>query len=200
MLRRMILIIVMFFSSNANAFASMEVMEIVDFIVSNNPQVIEARKKYNIDYKVQFTASGYTGIVEQHTNKAAVGLTISVPLVDTKERNELNKAKIEKEANIRTKAADVVNSIIATTRAIKSLTAEIAFKENYLRWLQKRVEAGIDYQKDVFKYQETLISDKVRLSELESKKMAAINEALSLVNPEKRNQLNKILKEKLWKE
>lgn len=195
MFGRMILIIAMFLSSNA--FAS---MEIIDFITNNNPQVIEARKKQGIDYRVDFKASGYTGLLGQYTDKAAVGVTVSVPLLDTKERKDLEKARVEKEASIRAKAVDVINSIMATRRAITSLRAKIAFEEDYLRWLQKRVEAGVDYQKDLFKYQETLITDKARLIELEAKEATAINEALSLVSNEKRNKLNKMLKEELWKE
>ncbi len=188
-------IIAVFLTSNAFA-----VMEIIDFITNNNPLVIEARKKQAIDYRVDFKASGYTGIVGQYTDKASVGVTVSVPLLDTKERRDLEKARIEKEASIRAKAVEVINSIMATRRAIKSLRAKIAFEEDYLRWLQKRVAAGVDYQKDLFKYQETVITDKARLNELEAKEAIAINEALSLVRNEKRNQLNNMLKEELWKE
>lgn len=199
MFGRMILIIaiIAMFLSN-NAFAS---MEIIDFITNNNPQVIEARKKQGIDYRVDFKASGYTGLLGQYTDKAAVGVTVSVPLLDTKERRDLAKARVEKEASIRTKAVDVINSIMATRRSIKSLKERIAFEEDYLRWLQKRVEAGVDYQKDLFKYQETMITDKARLNELEAKEAAAINEALALVSYEKRTALKHLLeREALWKE
>ncbi|MFN3740501.1 MAG: hypothetical protein ACK4TF_07515 [Thermodesulfovibrionales bacterium] len=84
----LLLIVLLFSLSIAEAT---DELSIVEFIVANNPELIAAKNLSGLDLKLDARLSANAGTTGQYTDKAVAGLTMTIPLLDTREGRELKK-------------------------------------------------------------------------------------------------------------
>ncbi|MFN3481015.1 MAG: hypothetical protein ACK415_11630, partial [Thermodesulfovibrionales bacterium] len=129
----------------------------------------------------------------QYTDRAVAGLTMTIPLLDTRERRELKKKNTELEAQIRAKAVSAFSRYQRAIQEIKQINSDLNRGQAYLLWLKQRVDAGIDYQKDYYKAETRHYETKAQLTNAIGKCNEARLELLSLIKPDSRHELQKKL-------
>ncbi|MFN3480654.1 MAG: hypothetical protein ACK415_09740 [Thermodesulfovibrionales bacterium] len=168
-------------------------LSIVDYIVANNEEVIAMKNLTGLDLKLDARLSANAGTTGQYTDRAVAGLTMTIPLLDTRERRELKKRITELEAKVRNKAVAAISKYQAVIYEITQLSTFLTREVEYLSWFKKRVEVGIEYQKDYYKAEATYMGHKAKLSSAVADCQAARLELLALIKPDLRENLSERL-------
>jgi hypothetical protein len=130
-----------------NAFA--DEIDIIDYIVDHNPKIKAQRALQGINLKLDGKASAFAGTLGDTTDKASVGVMLTVPLIDTREKKERQKEIVSSEESLRQQAAQVLLSLRESQTETRELSDTLKVKYAHLEWMRKRVQAGVDYQKGV---------------------------------------------------
>ncbi len=98
----------------------------------------------------------------QYTAPTHAGIRIDIPLYDPREKWQMKKEHI--------RALDFARRLLAQYLALKY---EVEEMKKYLTWQWKRVQAGIEYRKDVWKEEITLKQKQGELKALTALLMSA---------------------------
>ncbi|MEM2963747.1 MAG: hypothetical protein QXN01_04610 [Candidatus Anstonellales archaeon] len=132
---------------------------IVDFIVTNNPELQELRainrnilKMLKVEAKAgasygQLTREG-SATLEQAKTRYDIGLTASIPLISPAEKAQRRIEEAQRERTLRLEVAELIRSYRAELKAIEEENKILTSLYNELQWIGKRVEAGVDSQKE----------------------------------------------------
>lgn len=132
---------------------------LVDFIVANNPDLQELRainrnilKMLKVEAKAgasygQLTREGTTTL-EQAKTRYDIGITATIPLVSPSEKAQRRIEEAQKERTIRLEVAELIRTYRGELKAIEEENRILTSLYNELQWISKRVEAGVDSQKE----------------------------------------------------
>lgn len=178
--------------------------EIIDFIVNNNPDLQELKAiNRNIFNQLKVEAKGtgsYGQLTEEGTStlsksqtRYSIGLTASIPLISPREKAQKRIEEAQKERSIRLEVAGLISSYKSKKKEIEEEDLILINLYNELQWLEKRVKAGVDSQKD---YNQKLNDYLTRRRDLELEKEQVkymLEKILSFVNKDKRQKLKGLL-------
>lgn len=133
-------------------------IDIIDYVVDHNPKIRALRDSQGMNIKLEGKASAFAGTLGDTTDKGAVGITLTVPLIDTREKKERLKEIVSSEESLRQQAAQVLLSLRESQAEIRELFDTLKVKYAHLEWMRKRVQAGVDYQKEYHKEYEAYMS------------------------------------------
>lgn len=177
---------------------------VIDFIVDNNPELQELHAiNKNIIKQLKVEAKGnaiYGQLIREGTysldeskTRYDIGLTASIPIISPYEKAQrrIEEAKLEK--SIRLAVTDYLKNYREGLKALEAEEAMLKIIHNELDWLRKRVEAGVDSQKE---YNQKLIEYTNKKKELEMKKEGIrylLETILSFVSKDNRERLREML-------
>ena len=186
----------------AASFAGIDT--VIEFIVTNNPDLQELKginKSILSQLKVEAKgAASYGQLIQEGTSsldkaqtRYSVGLTASIPLISPAEKSQRRIEEAQKERTLRLDAAELIKTYKAERLAISEESSILTSLYNELQWIGKRVEAGVDSQKDYnAKLHDYL--NKRKDHELRKEQVSLILEKiLSYVAADKRHQLKGML-------
>lgn len=183
-MKLIVILFMLILSSTAYAF---DIDTIADFVVTNNPEIAEMQKYENSllrrikvdarasvfrqdisrDDKVQQYLFNSGQLLETTSTGKRFEIIVTIPLLDMREDTE---RRVKMANFVAVKRADVVK-VAAKLKAVIDLAdyldATLKTEKAELDWLKRRVEAGVEYQKDfnaathkynqnLYKYYETV--------------------------------------------
>lgn len=194
--------IIILITCPAISFAGIDT--VIEFIVTNNLDLQELKginKSILSQLKVeakgtasygQLTQEG-TSTLEKAQTRYSVGLTASIPLISPAEKSQRRIEESQKERTLRLDVAELIKTYKAEQLAISEENKILQSLYNELQWIGKRVEAGVDSQKDYNSKLHDYLG-KRKDYELRKEQVGLILEKiLSYVGAEKRNQLKGML-------
>jgi hypothetical protein len=169
-----------------------DIQEIIGFIVKHNTELSEMRKldkSFFSDIKVE--AYARAGMERQD-----LGLTASIPLFSPHEKRQRAMDASNKEREIANEASKLVGFYFSEMR-LEHEEKLLQSLYNELQWIGKRVEAGIDNQKE---YNTKLHAYIERRRDIEARKTnaeAVIESIISFVSGNFRFELRRMINEAL---
>jgi hypothetical protein len=177
---------------------------VIDFVIDNNPELQEIHTiNKNIMSQLKIEAKGAatygqllregTYSLEESKTRYDIGIAASIPLISPSEKAQrrIEEARLEK--SIRLAVADYLRNYREDLKSIEGDEALLKILNNELQWINKRVEVGIDSQKE---YNQKLEEYTRKKKELEVKKEHAkfmLEMILSFVSKDKRERLKELL-------
>lgn len=199
MLRRIIIMVmVLMIVTDVNAES------IIDFIISNNPELQETKAiNRNILNMLKVEAKGGasygqltkegTSTLEQAKTRYDIGITASIPLISPSEKAQRRIEEAQKERTIRLDVAELIKTYKAEQKAIEEENNILTSLYNELQWMGKRVEAGVDSQKEYNQKLNDYLT-KRKDNELRKEKVSYnLEKILSYVSRDKRQRLKGLL-------
>ncbi len=200
MFRRIIIMVMaLMIATNANAES------IVDFIISNNPELKEIKtinrnilKLLKVEAKGtasygHYTISEETSTLDKTKTRYDVRITASIPLLSPTEFAQRRIDEAHKERTLRLEVAELIKNYKAEQKAIEEENRILINLYNELQWMGKRVEAGVDSQKE---YNQKLHDYLTKRKDYELKKEQVsymLDKILSYVSADKRERLKGML-------
>lgn len=196
--RIIIMVMVLMIVTNVNAES------IIDFIVSNNPELQETKAiNRNILNMLKVEAKGGASYgqltkegastLEQAKTRYDISITASIPLISPSEKAQRRIEEARKERTMRLEVAELIKTYKAEQKAIEEENKILTNLYNELQWMGKRVEAGVDSQKE---YNQKLNDYLTKRKDHEIKKERVsyiLDKILSYVDIDKRNLLKRML-------
>jgi hypothetical protein len=184
---------------------------VVDFIVANNPELQELKainKNIISLLKVEAKSSAsYGQLVREGTSTLSraqarydVGISASIPLISPGEKAQRQIEEAQKERTLRIDIADLIMKYKAEQKAIAEETRILQGSYNEVQWIGKRVEVGVDNQKE---YNQKLGDYLAKRKEHELRKEQVgyiLEKILAYVPANKRVKLRGMLNEDLPKD
>lgn len=132
---------------------------VIDFIVANNPDLQELRavNKNILNFlKIEAKGTGsYGQLVREGTStldraqsRYDIGISAFLPLISPSEKAQKRIEEAQKERSLRLDVADLIMKYKAEQKAITEESRILQGLYNEVQWMGKRVEAGVDSQKD----------------------------------------------------
>ncbi|MEW6417244.1 MAG: hypothetical protein AB1480_03885 [Nitrospirota bacterium] len=179
---------------------------VVDFIIVNNPELQELKAiNRNILKNLKVEAKGsasYGQLVREGTytleraqTRYDVGLSASIPLISPAEKAQRRIEEAQKERAMRLEVAELIKQYKAEQKAIAEENRILQSFYNELQWIGKRVEAGVDAQKEYNQKSHDYLNRR-KEQELKREQVSYILEKILAYVPEsKRDSLKKMLEE-----
>lgn len=180
---------------------------VIDFIVDNNPELQELRSiNKNIMRQVKIEAKGtatYGQLIREGTysldeskTRYDIGLMASIPIISPSEKAQRRIEELRLEKSIRLTVTEYLKNYREGLKTLEAEETTLKMIHNELEWLKKRVEAGIDSQKE---YNQKLYEYMNRKKEYEVKKENVkylLEMLLSFVSKENRERLKELISAK----
>jgi hypothetical protein len=177
---------------------------VIDFIIANNPELVELKAiNRNILNQLKVEAKGTgsfgqltqegTSTLDRAQTRYSVGITASIPLISPSEKAQRRIEEVQKERTLRLDVAELIKTYKAEQKAIEEESKILMTLYNELQWLGKRVNVGVDSQKD---YNQKLNDYLTKRKDLELKKEQVsylLDKVLSFVSEDKRQRLKGML-------
>ena len=191
-------------------------VSIVEFIVRHNARAQQAREVADAGYfsrvlqnaKVTGTltekyfngtdkdTTDYTTTTDTTKAGTTAAITLSIPLLDTREARERTTDMLKTVQTIRETALSSFNQLREKQAAARNQSARIKELSAYVAWLQERVDAGVDYQKELFKEKLVLMKEQEQLDITHSQVTTLTDSLLGMVDEGSRPQLKTMLRER----
>lgn len=191
-------------------------VSIVEYIVRHNARAQQARELADAGYfsrvlqnaKVTGTltekyfngtdkdTTDYTTTTDTTKAGTTAAITLSVPLLDSREARERTTDMLKTVQTIRETALSSFNQLREKQAAARNQSARIKELSAYVVWLQERVDAGVDYQKELFKEKLVLMKEQEQLDIAHSQVTTLTDSLLGMVDEGSRQQLKTMLRER----
>ena len=189
---------------------------IVEFIVRHNARAQQAREVADAGYfqrafqnaKVTGTltekyfngtdknTTDYTTTTDTTQAGTTAAITLSIPLLDSREARERTTDMLKTVQSIRETALTGFNQLRERQAAVRNESARLRELTAYVAWLQQRVDAGVDYQKELFKEKLVLMKDQ-ETHDITIAQVATLTDSLlGMVDEGSRLQLKTMLRER----
>ena len=198
------------------ALAGEDGVAIVEFVVRHNARAQQAREVADAGYfmrvlqnaKVTGTltekyfngtdkdTTDYTTTTDTTKAGTTAAITLSVPLLDSREARERTTDMLKTVQTIRETALSSFNQLREKQAAARNQSARIKELSAYVAWLQERVDAGVDYQKELFKEKLVLMKEQEQLDIAHSQVTTLTDSLLGMVDEGSRPQLKTMLRER----
>jgi len=198
-MKHIVIIVILFtFCSNAQAES------VIDFIIANNPELQELKainrnilKNLKVEARSgvsygQLTREG-TSTIDRAQSRYDIGISASMPLISPAETAARRIDEAQKERSMRIEVSTLIQQYKAEKKAIEEEYGILQSLYNELQWIGKRVQAGVDFQKD---YNARLNDYLVKRKDHEVRKEQAgylLEKILAYAPAGKRNQLKEML-------
>lgn len=190
---------------------------IVEFIVRHNARAQQAREVADAGYfarvlqnaKVTGTltekyfkgtddknTTDYTTTTDTTQAGTTAAITLSVPLLDSREAQERTRDMLTTVQSIRESALTIFNQLREKQITARDQSARMKELTAYVAWLQERVDAGIDYQKELYKEKIVLMKEQETLDITNAHVVILIDSLLGMVDEGSRPQLRTMLRER----
>ena len=177
----------------SGSIARADDLVVIDFIVNHNPLVKATREANRTsilnNYKLEGRASAFQGVTGSTTDRGAVGVTLTVPLLDPREKAEREKNVRQVEAQVREEASNALTKLREAQAFLSSMRPILEVQEKQTDLLQRRLLAGVDYQKNHFEGVIFELREKERFHRYTAEASSYTNRLLSLVEVSSRNAL-----------
>jgi hypothetical protein len=189
---------------------------IVEYIVRHNARAQQAREVADAGYfarvlqnaKVTGTltekyfngtdknTTDYTTTTDTTQAGTTAAITLSIPLLDSREARERTRDMLTTVQSIRETTLSVFNQLREKQATARNQSARLKELSAYVAWLQERVDAGVDYQKELFKEKLVLMKEQEALDIAHSQVTTLTDSLLGLVDEGSRSQLKTMLRER----
>ncbi len=189
---------------------------IVEYIVRHNARAQQAREVAGAGYfsrvlqnaKVTGTltekyfngtdknTTDYTTTTDTTQAGTTAAITLSIPLLDSREARERTTDMLKTVQSIRETALTSFNQLREKQIAARDQSARLKELTAYVAWLQQRVDAGVDYQKELFKEKLVLMKDQETLDLTIAQVSVLTDSLLGMVDEGSRPQLKSMLRER----
>lgn len=183
-----------------------DIAHVVMFIVEHNPEISEMKRiNDSILNLVKVEAKGAASYgqltregastVDQAKTRYDVGITASIPLISPMEKSQRRIDIANKKLSLSKEASELTGQYLSEREFIAYEETILQSSYSELQWIGKRVEAGVDHQKD---YNTKLQAYTERRRDLETRKLtntALLEKILSYVPHEHRADLKRLLDE-----
>lgn len=174
--------------------------KIIDFIIANSEDAETSKAISEISFfgniKVEGKASLFEGVIGTQTDKGSVGMVMTIPLLDKREKLERSRKHINTIQVITEKAVKLLKEYRKGKMEETELIKVIKEKTEYLEWQKKRVEIGVEYQMNFYKTKMEITMLEKTLHELQTNSASIMVEILTLVKHSARNSLKAMIEEK----
>ena len=211
-----LLVSILFLFPIVPVLANEDGVAIVEFIVRHNARAQQARELADAGYfarvlqnaKVTGTltekyfngtdknTTDYTTTTDTTQAGTTAAITLSVPLLDSREARERTRDMLQTVQSIRETALGVFNQLREKQAAARNQASRLKELTAYVAWLQERVDAGVDYQKELFKEKLVLMKEQEALDIAHSQVTTLTDSLLGLVDEGSRQQLKTMLRER----
>ena len=211
-----LLVSILFLFPIGPVLANEDGVAIVEFIVRHNARAQQARELADAGYfqrvfqnaKVTGTltekyfngtdknTTDYTTTTDTTQAGTTAAITLSVPLLDSREARERTREMLQTVQSIRESALGVFNQLREKQTAGRDQAARMKEVTAYVTWLQQRVDAGVDYQKELYKEKLVLMRDQETLDITRAHIVTLTDALLGMVDEGSRDQLKAMLKER----
>lgn len=180
--------------------------EVIDFIISNNPELQELKSiNRNVFNMLKVEAKGRasygqltkegTSTLEQAKTRYDIGITASIPLISPSEKAQRRIEEAQKERTMRLEIAELIKSYKAKQKDIEEEHKILTSLYNELQWMGKRVEAGVDSQKDYNTKLNAYLSARKEHELKKEQVFYTLEKILSYVSADKRDKLREMLRD-----
>ncbi len=189
---------------------------IVEYIVRHNARAQQAREVADAGYfarvlqnaKVTGTltekyfngtdknTTDYTTTTDTTQAGTTAAITLSIPLLDSREARERTRDMLTTVQSIRETALSSFNQLREKQAAARNQASRLKELTAYVAWLQERVDAGVDYQKELFKEKLVLMKEQEALDIAHSQVTTLTDSLLGMVDDGSRPQLKTMLRER----
>lgn len=174
-------------------FASQVFASVVDFIVDNNPDVLIIRRLENNIFK------NLTVKLSGDINQGSRGLDYSVmlsadlPLLSPSEISDFRLKYSSMVRKIRLEVAELVRLYISELKFTESETLTLNTLYAELQWLAKRVQEGVDSQKEYNQKLDVYLTRRALLEQRRAQLPSILDKILSYVPVNKRDNVKEQL-------
>ncbi len=189
---------------------------IIEFVVRHNARAQQARELADAGYfqrvfqnaKVTGTltekyfngtdknTTDYTTTTDTTQAGTTAAITLSVPLLDSREARERTRDMLTTVQSIRESALGVFNQLREKQVTTRDQSARMKELMAYVAWLQQRVDAGVDYQKELYKEKLVLMKEQESLDITNAHAITLTDSLLGMVDEGSRQQLRTMLRER----
>lgn len=167
---------------------------IIAFVVQHSPRIREAKALLpTLGNLLKIEARGRVMVPEVGLEGQGVGVVASLPLLDRREQAEWTLKVLEIEQEVRREAASLLvelRSLQAQVRLGEELLKE---RDRQLQWLKRRVQEGVEYQKEANRFLLDLYGKKVELEQRRAQIGPMIEKLVGLVEVPQQPRLRGML-------
>jgi hypothetical protein len=138
----------------------------------------------------------YTTTTDTTQAGTTAAITLSIPLLDSREARERTRDMLTTVQSIREGALSIFNQLREKQVTVRDQTARMKELTSYTAWLQQRVDAGVDYQKELYKEKLVLMKEQETLDITNAHVTTLTDSLLGMVDEGSRPQLRTMLKER----
>ena len=138
----------------------------------------------------------YTTTTDTTQAGTTAAITLSIPLLDSREARERTRDMLTTVQSIREAALVVFNQLREKQITARDQSARMKELTAYVAWLQQRVDAGVDYQKELYKEKLVLMKEQETLDITNAHVVTLIDSLLGMVDEGSRPQLRTMLRER----
>lgn len=137
---------------------------VVAFVLRHSPRLREAKALLpTFGNLLKIEAWGRVMMPEVGLEGQGVGLVASFPLLDRREKAERTLKVLEVEQEVRADAASLLTELRSLQAQIRLGELLLKEMEGQLQWLKRRVQAGVEYQKEANRFLLELFARKAEL-------------------------------------
>jgi len=172
-------------------------LAVVDFIVRHSPLVKAVREANRTspwnNFKLEGRASAYQGVIGSTADRGALGIVLTWPLLDPREKAEREKNIKQAEAQVREEASNTLIKLREAQSFLVSIQPLLEIQEKQTDLLQRRMVAGVDYQKNYFEGTVFQLREQERFNRYRAEAAGYTVRLLSLVEVPARNRLAEMI-------
>jgi len=187
---------------------------VIEFIVRHNARAQQSRDSAGAGYferlfqnaKITGTitekyfngtdknTTDYTTTTDTTQAGTTAAITLTIPLLDFQDIRQRDREMLQTIQSIREGAQSVFNQLREKQAAARDQAARIREFTAYIAWFQQRVDAGVDYKKELYKEKLALMKEQEMLDTTIAQVNALIDTLLGMVAEGSRPQLRAMLR------
>jgi hypothetical protein len=170
---------------------------ILAFIVEHSPRLREARALLpTLGNLLKIEARGRVLLPDAGAEGQGVGVVASVPLLDRREKAERTLKVLEIEQEVRAQATSLLQELRSLQAQVRVGDALLQEMDRQLQWMKRRVQEGVEYQKEAHRFLLDLYGKKGELEQRRAQLGPLIEKLVGLVEPAQQPKLRGMLSEK----
>lgn len=167
---------------------------IVAFVLQHSPRIREARALLpTLGNLLKIEARGRVLLPDAGLEGQGVGVVASLPLLDRREKAERTLKVLEIEQEVRVQATALLQELRSLQTQVRLGEALLKEMEGQLRWMRRRVQEGVEYQKEANRFLLDLYGKKGEVEQRRAQISPLIEKLVGLVEPTQQPTLRGML-------
>ncbi len=168
---------------------------IIAFVLKHSPRIREAKALLpTIGNLLKIEARGRVMVPEVGLEGQGVGVVASLPLLDRREKAERTLKVLEVEQAVRTEAAALLQELRSLQAQVQLGEVLMKEMEGQLQWLKRRVQEGVEYQKEANRFLLDLYGKEVEIEQRRAQIGPLIEKLVGLVELGQQAKLRMMLR------